>query len=481
MDLIKEIIQIIPSRDIRKFYKTALPTWSKQQMITIIHNFADYADCVRLYKAVRQGCRDEILLDYIDRTLALLEAEGHRNDPKIEGEYRSLPSYSVCNPPVLFGIGDEVQYYRFVAGKEQTELTIGKVTKLPPSRRESFFDEFYEVKTEENTVENVSVFEVEKRSRTYCLKSVVQECRKNGIDRYFCVGSNNQERTFTYRQGDYRIHDGQTQKVISTKTQLLFKAAHDRFMEEAASAINGNDGFISSTVLNTKIAYKKGERISYSGAAIWASYLETDDDTFDVTARTTYEPASGSIAAESGDTGEIVARFKAYAGDIYESKLTYTVRTDPSDPTGESLIVDFTGGEAPKNLLSDLSNLDDWSQNRPDHFVTTFINHSNVCEFSGHSPHCGTYWDVTVDNPYNLPLRFTWLDQVQNCTPFDIPITINGAEHSVHVPGTLSVYVEASDTVTIHAVPDRVPDSQGSFSVSGISLRRADSESWKGR
>ena len=259
MDLIKEIIQIIPSRDIRKFYKTALPTWSKQQMITIIHNFADYADCVRLYKAVRQGCRDEILLDYIDRTLALLEAEGHRNDPKIEGEYRSLPSYSVCNPPVLFGIGDEVQYYRFVAGKEQTELTIGKVTKLPPSRRESFFDEFYEVKTEENTVENVSIFEVEKRSRAYCLKSVVQECRKNGIDRYFCVGSNNQERTFTYRQGDYRIHDGQTQKVISTQTQLLFKVAHDRFMKEVTSAINGNGGFIPSTVLDTKIAYKKTE------------------------------------------------------------------------------------------------------------------------------------------------------------------------------------------------------------------------------
>ena len=229
------------------------------------------------------------------------------------------------------------------------------------------------------------------------------------------------------------------------------------------------------------VAYKKGQKISYEGAAIWAAYLETEDDTFDVTERTTYEPADGSIVAESGVSGEIIARFKAHAGDIYESRLEYTVRADPSDPTGENLIVDFTGGEAPKNLLSDLSNLDDWGQNRPDHFVTTFINHSNVCEFSGHSPYCGTYWDITVDNPYNLPLRFTWLDQVQNCTPFDIPITINGVQHSVHVPGTLNVYVEASDTVTIHAVPDRVPDRQGSFSVSGISLRRADSQSWKGR
>ncbi len=231
----------------------------------------------------------------------------------------------------------------------------------------------------------------------------------------------------------------------------------------------------------TKVAYKKGESISYDGAAIWASYLETDDDTFDVTSRTTYEPAGGSIVAENGESGEIIARFKAHAGDIYESKLTYTVHADPNDPTGENLIVDYTGGEAPKNLLADLSNLDDWSQNRPTHFVTTFVNHSNVCEFSGHSPYCGTYWDVTVDNPYNLPLRFTWLDQVQRCTPFDIPITINGVEHSVHVPGTLNVYVEASEKVTIHAIPDRVPDSQGSFSVSGISLRRADSESWKGR
>ena len=231
----------------------------------------------------------------------------------------------------------------------------------------------------------------------------------------------------------------------------------------------------------TALAYKKGEKISYEGASIWASYLESENDTFDVTGRTEYEPADGSIAAEVGDSGEIVARFKAHAGDVYESKVTYTVRADPSDPTGESVIVDFTGGEAPKNLLADLSNLSDWGQNRPTHFVTTFINHSNVCEFSGHSPHCGTYWDITVDNPYNLPLRFTWLDQVQNCTPFDIPITINGQEYSVHVPGTLVTYVEASDTVTIHAVPDRVPDSRGSFSVSGISLRRADSDSWKGR
>lgn len=228
----------------------------------------------------------------------------------------------------------------------------------------------------------------------------------------------------------------------------------------------------------TKVAYKDGERISYEGAEIWASYLETDDDTFDVTARTTFEPANGSIAVDTGGSGQIVASFRTHAGDVYESAIDYNVRPNPD---GDGYIVDFTGGEAPENLLADLSNLDDWHQNRPDHFETTFVNHSNICYFHGHSPNCGTYWDITVENPYNKPLRFTWLDQVQNCTPFSIPITINGKTYTVAVPGTLSVFIDASPTVTIHAVPDRVVDTQGTFSVSGISLRRADSESWKGR
>ncbi len=241
----------------------------------------------------------------------------------------------------------------------------------------------------------------------------------------------------------------------------------------------------------SKVKYKDGDKISYSGAEIWASYLETENDTFDVTGRCSFDPAANSVAADTAGKGQITATFKTHAGDVYESRLNYEVRAnpnynpnvDPSDPSYDPYpwTTDFSGGELPENLLADLSNLDDWNQNRPDHFETTYVNHSNICYFHGHSPNCGTYWDVTVDNPYNAPLVFTWLDAIQNCTPFAIPITINGTTYNVAVPGTLKAYIEASPTVTIHAVPDRVVDSEGTFSVSGITLRRADSESWKGR
>lgn len=240
-----------------------------------------------------------------------------------------------------------------------------------------------------------------------------------------------------------------------------------------------------------KTKYKDGETISYTGAEIWASYLETENDTFDVTDRCSFDPAANSIATDTAGNGQIIATFKTHAGDVYESRLSYEVlpnpnynpNVDPSDPSYDPYpwMTDFSGGELPENLLADLSNLDDWNQNRPTHFETTYINHSNICYFHDHKPNCGTYWEVTVDNPYNAPLVFTWLDAIQNCTPFAIPITINGMTYNVAVPGTLKAYIEASPMVTIHAVPDQVIDSEGTFSVSGITLRRADSESWKGR
>lgn len=231
----------------------------------------------------------------------------------------------------------------------------------------------------------------------------------------------------------------------------------------------------------SRLYYNEGETLNYAGAAIWASYLETDEDTFDVTARCSFFPENLSTAVATGGEGEIVATFTTHAGDVYESSITFTVEENPDPGSEYDYDIDYEGGDPAINLLADISNLSDWNQNRPDHFQTTFVNHSNICYFHGHSPHCGTYWDITVENPYNKPLRFTWLDQVQNCTPFAIPITINGTTYSVSVPGTLTCVIPASATVTIHAIPDRVVDSQGTFSVSGISLRRADSNSWQGR
>lgn len=123
----------------------------------------------------------------------------------------------------------------------------------------------------------------------------------------------------------------------------------------------------------------------------------------------------------------------------------------------------------------DLRNLDNWSQNRPTHFVTSYNKTTNVNTVlvSGHSPYCGTWWNVTVPN-LDAKKRYGFIihSRAVGIESFTCEMTINGKAVSYTISGGCQVLLPVGATsAVIHVQPDEMKESEGMFSVYNIALK----------
>lgn len=136
------------------------------------------------------------------------------------------------------------------------------------------------------------------------------------------------------------------------------------------------------------------------------------------------------------------------------------------DPTGNIFVDDDT--------LRDLRNLDNWYQNRPDHFRTSYNTSTNVNTIlvSGHAPNCGTWWEARVPNlDPSKRYGFTIRARAVSVASFPCTMTVNGHSVSYTISGGCQVLLpEGATTATIHVQPDAMRESSGQFSVYNLDL-----------
>lgn len=123
----------------------------------------------------------------------------------------------------------------------------------------------------------------------------------------------------------------------------------------------------------------------------------------------------------------------------------------------------------------DYRNLDNWRQNRPTHFVTSYNKTTNVNTVlvSGHAPYCGTYWDLTYPN-LDPSYRYGFIihSRAVNVQKFFCNMTINGYRISYTISGGCQVLLPVGATsAVIHIQPDEMKESSGKFSVYNLALR----------
>lgn len=127
-----------------------------------------------------------------------------------------------------------------------------------------------------------------------------------------------------------------------------------------------------------------------------------------------------------------------------------------------------------EETLRDLRNLDNWYQNRPAHFTTSYNQdtNTNTILVSGHSPNCGTWWEAQVPNlDPSKRYGFTIRARAVTVASFPCRMTVNGHSVSYTISGGCQVLLpEGATNATIHVQPDAMIEWSGKFSVYNLAF-----------